>query len=104
MKDDMDKTLYEQRTLMYLDFANQDFFSSKEAILAEVERELLKATIDSIDYVDPNNKDTNTALENLDAEDATVAGISSETHILSTNTETDQSKRENNAVQKWIRA
>ena len=40
MKDEMDKAMYEQRILMNLDYAYQDFFSSKEAILAEVEREL----------------------------------------------------------------
>ena len=48
MKDELDKALYGQRTLMNLGYANQDFFSSKEAILAEVERELQKATIEWI--------------------------------------------------------
>ena len=84
MKDEMDKALKEQRTLMNLHFGNREFFAPKEAILAEVERELQKATIEWIGYVDPDSKDTNTAPENLAAEDATIAEECSETHNLST--------------------
>ena len=73
MKDIMDKALKEQRTLMILDFSNRDFFSLKEAILAEVEDELQKATIEWIGFVDRDSKDTNTASENLAAEDAAIA-------------------------------
>ena len=97
MKDEMDNALYEQRTRMYLDVANQVYFSS---ILTGVERELQKATIEWIGYVDPNNKDTNTASENLEAEDATVTEASSETHDLSAKTETNQCKCKKNAGEK----
>ena len=45
MKDEMDKTLKEQRTLMNPHFGNREFFPLKAATLAEVERELQKATI-----------------------------------------------------------
>ena len=93
MKDEMDKALYEQRTLMNLDYANQGFFSSKEAIQAEVERELQKATIEWNGYVDPESKDVNSPSENLEAEDATVTEASSESHDLLANTERDQGKR-----------
>ena len=100
MKDEMDKALKEQRTLMNLHFGNREFFAPKEAILAEVERELQKATIEWISYVDPDSKDTNTAPKNLAAEDATIAEERSETHNLSTNPETDQGKRKKSAVEK----
>ena len=76
------------------------FFSSREVILAEVERELQKATTEWIGYVDPESKDANSPSENLEAEDATVAEASSETHDLSAITETDQGKRKKNAVEK----
>ena len=100
MKDEMDKTLKEQRTLMNLHFGNREFFAPKEAILAEVERELQKATIEWIGYVDPDSKDTNTTSENLAAKDATIAEERSETHNISTNPETDLSKRKKSAVEK----
>ena len=98
MKDEMDKTLKEQRTLMNLHFGNREFFAPKEAILAEVEREVQKATIEWIGYVD--SKDTNTTSENLAAKDATIAEEQSETHNISTNPGTDQSKRNKSAVEK----
>ena len=99
MKDEMDKALKEQRTLLNLNFGNREFFAPKEAILAEVERELQKATIEWIGYEDPDSKDTNTALENL-AADATIAEERSETHNLSTYPETDQGKRKKSAVER----
>ena len=100
MKDEMDKALKEQRTLMNLHFGNREFFAPKEAILDEVERELQKATIEWIGYVDPDSKDTNTAPENLAAEDATIAEERSETHNLSTNPKTVQGKRKKSAAEK----
>ena len=100
MKDEMDKALKEQRILMNLHFGNREFFAPKEAILAEVERELQKSTIEWISYVDPDSNDTNTAPENLAAEDHTIAEERSETHNLSTNPETDQGKRKKSAVEK----
>ena len=100
MKDEMDKALKEQQTLMKLHFGNRELFAPKEAILTEVERDLPEATIESIGYVDPDSKDTNTAPENLAAEDATITEERSETHNLSTNPKTDQGKRKKSAVEK----
>ena len=100
MKDEMDKALKEQRTLKNLHFDNREFFALKEAILAKIERELQKATIEWIGYVDLESEDTNTAQENFAAEDATKAEERSETHNLSTNPETDQGKRKKSAVEK----
>ena len=100
IKDEMDKALKEQRTLMNLHFGNWEFFAPKEATLAEVERELQKATIEWIGYVDPDSKNTNTATENFAAEDATIAEECSETHNPSTYPETDQSKRKKSALEK----
>ena len=94
IKDEMDKALKEQRTLMKLHFGNREFFAPKEATLAEVERELQKAKIEWIGYVDPESKDTNTASENLAAEER------SETHNPSTYPETDQGKHKKIAVEK----
>ena len=48
MKDEMDKTLYEQRTLMNLGYANQDLFSSKEAILADVKENFRKQQLNGL--------------------------------------------------------
>ena len=72
IKDVMDKTLKEQRTLMNLHFGNQEFFAPKEAILAEVERYLQKATIEWTGYVDPDSKDKNSPSETHNADDETV--------------------------------
>ena len=56
----MDKALNEQRTPMSPEFAivNRDFFSSKEAILAEVERELQEARVQWIGYVNQDSWET----------------------------------------------
>ena len=99
MKDVMDKALKEQQTLMNLHFGNREFFAPKESNLAEVETELQKATIEWIGYVDPSSKDTNTASENLAAEDATIADERSATHNLLTNPETDQGTRKKSALE-----
>ena len=58
---------------MNLHLGNREFFAPKEATLAEVERELQKATIEWIGYVDPDSKNRNTSSENLPAEDATIS-------------------------------
>ena len=50
--------------------------------------------------LDQDSKDTNTASENLEAEDATVVEASSETHGLSASIETDQGIDKKNAVEK----
>ena len=96
----MDKTLKEQRTLMNLHFGNREFFAPKKATLAEVERELQKTTIEWNGNVDPDSKGTNTASENLAAEDATIAEERSGTHNPSIYPETDQGKRKKSAVEK----
>ena len=92
--------MIEQRTLINLQFGNGEFFAPKETTLAEVEKKLQKATIERIGYVDPDSKDTNTASENLAAEDATIAEKRSETHKPSTYPGTDQGKRKKSAVEK----
>ena len=104
MKDVMDKALKEQRTLMNLHFGNREFFAPKEGILGEVERELHKTTIEWIGYVDPDSNVTDTASENLGAEDAMITDERSATHNLSTNPETDLGKRTKSAVAKMKRA
>ena len=98
IKDVMDQDLKEQRTLMNLHFGNREFFAPKEAILAE--RELQKATIELIGYVDPDSKDKNSPSETHNADDETVEEGSSEARELSVNAEKDQGKRTNNAVEK----
>ena len=100
IKNKMDKALKEQRTLMNLHFDNREFFAPKEATLAEVKRELQRAKIEWIGYVDPDSKDTNTASENLAAEDATIAEERSETQNPLTYPETHQGKRKKTAVEK----
>ena len=72
IKDVMDQALKEQRTLMNLHFGNREFFAPKEAILAEVETELQKATIEWIGYVDPDSKDKNSQSETHNADGETV--------------------------------
>ena len=96
----MDQALKEQRTLMNLHFGNLEFFALKEAILAEVERELQKAAIEWIGYVDPDSKDKNSQSETHNADDEAVVEESSEARELSVNAETDQGKRKKNAVEK----
>ena len=100
IKDVMDQALKEQRTLMNLHFGNREFFAPKEAILAEVERELQKATIEWIGYVDPDSKDKNPPSETHNADDGTVVEGSYEARELSVIAETDQGKRKKNAVEK----
>ena len=90
IKDVMDQTLKEQRTLMNLHFGNREFFAPKEAILAEVERELHKATIEWISYVDPDSKDKYSQSETHNADDETVVEESSEARELSVNAETQE--------------
>ena len=104
IKDEMDNALKEQRTLMTLHFGNREFFAPKQATLAGVEREFQRATIEWIGYVDPDTKNTNTASENLAAEDATIAEERSETHNPSTYPESDQGKRKKSAVEKMDRS
>ena len=58
-KDAMDKAPNEQRNLVKQDFGNRNFFSSQEAILAEVETELRGTTIERISYVNPESKEKN---------------------------------------------
>ena len=96
----MDQTLKEQRTLMNLRFGNREFFAPKEAILAEVERELQKATIEWIGYVDPDSREKNFQSETHNADDETVVEENSEPRELSLNAETDQGERKKNAVEK----
>ena len=96
----MDQALKEQRTLINLHFGNREFFAPKEAILAEVERELQNATIEWIGYVDPDSKDKNPQSETHNADDETVVEESSEARKVSVNAETDQGKRKKNAVKK----
>ena len=82
---------------MILDYHNQDFFSPKEAILDEVERELQKVTIDWIGYVDRESKETNFPSEKLEVDDETVVE-GSEAHNRLANTDTNQGKSKKNAV------
>ena len=86
MKDVMDDALNEQRTLIRLDSTNRDFFSVKEVILAEVERELQEATIKWIEYVDPDQRKGDSQPDGLeddktltqDSENPTTATVSKE--------------------------
>ena len=98
MKDAMDKTLNEQRTLTSPEFAivNKNVFSSKEAVLAAVEIELQKATIQGIGYVDNNTRETKSQLDEPETDDATVAEENSEAKDLSTN---PRQTRKKNAVE-----
>ena len=86
IKDVMDKALNEQRSLIKQKLCNPNFFSSKEAILAEVETELQKATIEWISYVDP---EMNSRSEITAADTETVLEEGSATLNLSANDETD---------------
>ena len=106
MKDAMDKALNEQRNLMSPELAifNKDLFSSKEEIVAEVERGLQKALSQWIGYVDQDSGETKSQLEEPEADDATVAEESSEARDLSANVETDQDKGNKNAVEKKDRS
>ena len=102
MKDVMDKDLNEQRTLMCPELANvkKDFFSPKKAILAEVERDFQKATLQWVGYVNQDSEEIKSQLEEPEADDATVAEERSKARDLSPNVETDQDKRKKNAVEK----
>ena len=106
MKDVMDKALNEQRTLMSpkLAIVSKDLFSSKEEILAEVERGLQKALIQWIGYVDQDSGETKSQLEEPEADNATVAEESSEARDLSANVETDQDKGNKISVEKMDRS
>ena len=104
IKDVMDQALKEQRTLMNLHFGNREFFAPKEAILAEVERELQKATIEWIGYVDPDSKEKNSQSETQIADDETVVEESSEARELSVNSETDRANAGKMLSRKWTKA
>ena len=95
-----DKALIEQRTLMNPEFeiVNKDFFLSKKAILAEVERELQDATVQWIGYVDQDSKETNSLLEEPEADDATVAEECSGAQDRSANR-----NRSGRTQEKWCR-
>ena len=83
-----------------LPIVKKDFFSSKEAILAEVERDFQKATIQSIEYVDQESGETKSQLEVPEADDSTVDEESSEARDRSANVKTDQNECKKNAVKK----
>ena len=96
----MDKALNEQRSLIKQDLCNSNFFSSKEAILAEVETELQKATFEWISYVDPKSRDMNSRSEITAADTETVLEEGSAILNLSANAETDNDGRKRSAVEK----
>ena len=100
IKDVMDKALNEQRSLIKQDLCNPNFFSSKEAILAEVETELQKATIEWISYVDPESRDMNSWSKKTAADTETVLEEGSANLNLSANAQTDHDGRKRSAVEK----
>ena len=59
-----------------LHLINQHFFRQKETFLAEAETEFQKATIDWIEYLDPETQDKNSKPETTNDEIRTItAGV-----------------------------
>ena len=74
--------------------------SSNEAVLAEVERELQKATVEWISYVHPESRDMNSQSEVPAADNETMFEEGSATLNLSANAETDDDGRKRSVDKK----
>ena len=95
IKDALDKVLKQRRSLIMQDVCNQNFFSSKVAILVEVQTVLQKARIEWDSYVDPESRSMNSQSE-IGAADED----SSATQNLLANAGTDHDGCEKSAVEK----
>ena len=100
IKDTTDKSLIEQKSRIKQDFCKQNFFSSKKAILVEVETDLQKATNEWISYVDPESRDMISQSEVPAADTETVFEEGLATLNLSANAKTDHDGRKRSAVEK----